>query len=149
MRGQDFLLDAADGQNFASKGDLARHGHIAANRNVREGTDNGGTNRDARRRAVFRNGALRYVHVDIEVAIEIVRQAEGRGARAHVTHGRLRGFLHNVAELAGKSEPESAQRSEEHTSELQSLTNLVCRLLLEKKKQHNGEDLTKKQKAHT
>ena len=25
-------------------------------------------------------------------------------------------------------------RSEEHTSELQSLTNLVCRLLLEKKK---------------
>src|SRR5438093_5409463 len=26
-------------------------------------------------------------------------------------------------------------RSEEHTSELQSLTNLVCRLLLEKKKQ--------------
>ena len=28
-------------------------------------------------------------------------------------------------------------RSEEHTSELQSLTNLVCRLLLEKKKQKN------------
>src|SRR5262249_62390449 len=27
-----------------------------------------------------------------------------------------------------------AARSEEHTSELQSLTNLVCRLLLEKKK---------------
>src|SRR5438093_8049147 len=29
------------------------------------------------------------------------------------------------------------QRSEEHTSELQSLTNLVCRLLLEKKKKKN------------
>src|SRR5215213_1581473 len=28
----------------------------------------------------------------------------------------------------------SRRRSEEHTSELQSLTNLVCRLLLEKKK---------------
>src|SRR5262249_57924468 len=28
-------------------------------------------------------------------------------------------------------------RSEEHTSELQSLTNLVCRLLLEKKKHHS------------
>src|SRR5258706_11524925 len=28
------------------------------------------------------------------------------------------------------------QRSEEHTSELQSLTNLVCRLLLEKKKKN-------------
>src|SRR5258706_1641748 len=29
---------------------------------------------------------------------------------------------------------EGGNRSEEHTSELQSLTNLVCRLLLEKKK---------------
>src|SRR5256885_11116324 len=29
-------------------------------------------------------------------------------------------------------------RSEEHTSELQSPCNLVCRLLLEKKKQPNG-----------
>src|ERR1019366_10648646 len=29
-------------------------------------------------------------------------------------------------------------RSEEHTSELQSLTNLVCRLLLEKKKKITG-----------
>src|SRR5256885_12964808 len=31
----------------------------------------------------------------------------------------------------------TARRSEEHTSELQSPCNLVCRLLLEKKKQHN------------
>src|SRR5438046_8408987 len=31
-------------------------------------------------------------------------------------------------------EPWQSSRSEEHTSELQSLTNLVCRLLLEKKK---------------
>src|SRR5438046_6909600 len=30
--------------------------------------------------------------------------------------------------------PWPSSRSEEHTSELQSLTNLVCRLLLEKKK---------------
>src|SRR2546430_12219399 len=30
--------------------------------------------------------------------------------------------------------PELATRSEEHTSELQSQSNLVCRLLLEKKK---------------
>src|SRR5262249_62152217 len=30
--------------------------------------------------------------------------------------------------------PPGPARSEEHTSELQSLTNLVCRLLLEKKK---------------
>src|SRR5258706_10597804 len=30
-------------------------------------------------------------------------------------------------------------RSEEHTSELQSLTNLVCRLLLEKKKNQESQ----------
>src|SRR2546427_8711382 len=32
-----------------------------------------------------------------------------------------------------------AMRSEEHTSELQSQSNLVCRLLLEKKKNHPNE----------
>src|SRR2546425_3101847 len=32
----------------------------------------------------------------------------------------------------------SAYRSEEHTSELQSLAYLVCRLLLEKKKKNHG-----------
>src|SRR5258706_6246436 len=32
------------------------------------------------------------------------------------------------------------ERSEEHTSELQSLTNLVCRLLLEKKKKNKSTD---------
>src|SRR5262249_36632186 len=36
---------------------------------------------------------------------------------------------------------ESVLRSEEHTSELQSLTNLVCRLLLEKKKKTYIEDM--------
>src|SRR5258706_8581288 len=36
--------------------------------------------------------------------------------------------------VAGANHQTSAERSEEHTSELQSLTNLVCRLLLEKKK---------------
>src|SRR5256886_12319601 len=35
-----------------------------------------------------------------------------------------------------------AQRSEEHTSELQSQSNLVCRLLLEKKKKLPTELLT-------
>src|SRR2546425_6348400 len=33
--------------------------------------------------------------------------------------------------------PDTAPRSEEHTSELQSLAYLVCRLLLEKKKQNH------------
>src|SRR5438046_4184214 len=33
----------------------------------------------------------------------------------------------------------TSARSEEHTSELQSLTNLVCRLLLEKKKKQTNK----------
>src|SRR5437016_9492763 len=39
-----------------------------------------------------------------------------------------------VVTNCGKPRSKSLFRSEEHTSELQSLTNLVCRLLLEKKK---------------
>src|SRR5690606_40272976 len=38
--------------------------------------------------------------------------------------------------LGGRREQRREPRSEEHTSELQSRENLVCRLLLEKKKLH-------------
>src|SRR5438093_1669919 len=38
--------------------------------------------------------------------------------------------------------PRERRRSEEHTSELQSLTNLVCRLLLEKKKKNKTKKKT-------
>src|SRR5438093_2409795 len=43
-----------------------------------------------------------------------------------------------------------SDRSEEHTSELQSLTNLVCRLLLEKKKKkrHKQHQLSAKALLH-
>src|SRR2546427_5850990 len=41
--------------------------------------------------------------------------------------------------------PSSSRRSEEHTSELQSQSNLVCRLLLEKKKQKHTKSKAKKQ----
>src|SRR5207244_10983903 len=37
---------------------------------------------------------------------------------------------------------QSQERSEEHTSELQSPDHLVCRLLLEKKKVHHHDDHT-------
>src|SRR2546430_2972610 len=36
--------------------------------------------------------------------------------------------------------PDQLHRSEEHTSELQSQSNLVCRLLLEKKKKKTGAE---------
>src|SRR2546422_6712075 len=40
-------------------------------------------------------------------------------------------------------------RSEEHTSELQSRLHLVCRLLLEKKKKKNTEDINPYYNAET
>src|SRR5437016_12014783 len=47
----------------------------------------------------------------------------------------------------GRQADESLKRSEEHTSELQSLTNLVCRLLLEKKKKKKKtKEVPQKQK---
>src|SRR2546422_7949636 len=45
--------------------------------------------------------------------------------------GREARFLSKLRRLLGKS----SDRSEEHTSELQSRLHLVCRLLLEKKKE--------------
>src|SRR2546430_8594059 len=39
---------------------------------------------------------------------------------------------------AQPTDPEALVRSEEHTSELQSQSNLVCRLLLEKKKKNKN-----------
>src|SRR5471030_3496114 len=43
-----------------------------------------------------------------------------------------------------RGEPRHPLRSEEHTSELQSLRHLVCRLLLEKKKKKKNEKQYKK-----
>src|SRR5688572_31877880 len=45
-----------------------------------------------------------------------------------------RATLAQLPEVVVVAKRESATRSEEHTSELQSQSNLVCRLLLEKKK---------------
>src|SRR2546427_10902629 len=54
------------------------------------------------------------VGVAVPVAVPALRRRRGR-VRVHLGGGR----------------------SEEHTPELQSQSNLVCRLLLEKKKKHN------------
>src|SRR5687767_15607860 len=56
----------------------------------------------------------------------------GRRSLARNARGRKRGsFSRAEARSSGRR---VADRSEEHTSELQSLAYLVCRLLLEKKK---------------
>src|SRR5437870_8172238 len=56
--------------------------------------------------------------------------------RKRETHGAeeiVRGFQLEFARRAREFELEPSDRSEEHTSELQSRGHLVCRLLLEKK----------------
>src|SRR5256885_12583238 len=69
----------------------------------------------------------------------LFRSASDRAARSDVQHLRrnpceaVRGWQRNPLVPAATA---IAGRSEEHTSELQSPCNLVCRLLLEKKKKH-------------
>src|SRR2546425_2762886 len=48
--------------------------------------------------------------------------------------GEILAHLERQAPLTSQQQRQQRQRSEEHTSELQSLAYLVCRLLLEKKK---------------
>src|SRR2546421_3462795 len=56
--------------------------------------------------------------------------------------------LHTCRECFGRPRtPHSRQRSEEHTSELQSRSDLVCRLLLEKKKKKNKKTHIHEQRA--
>src|SRR5260221_9782129 len=51
--------------------------------------------------------------------------------------GRRRPHRRGRAEPRAGARPLEVRRSEEHTSELQSHSDLVCRLLLEKKKKKN------------
>src|SRR5688572_32210840 len=72
-----------------------------------------GPQRAARPDAVCPQGEKADVHVGVAAAL--------RHAAQHLAHGLSR--RHAAGHV----------RSEEHTSELQSQSNLVCRLLLEKK----------------
>src|SRR5438046_9356420 len=72
--------------------------------------------RDAERRIAKLPPPLVAQHRDLER----LRRRRGLGPEDHLQRG---------------DRDHQQDRSEEHTSELQSLTNLVCRLLLEKKKQ--------------
>src|SRR5687767_15400992 len=80
---------------------------------------------------LFRSSAIQGAGADVGLAREPAQGADLRhGRRLVAARDPGRQVPHDVSRL----------RSEEHTSELQSLAYLVCRLLLEKKKQ--------KSKAH-
>src|SRR5690606_40850948 len=63
-------------------------------------------------------------------------RVEPRPARAGLAGPAAGAARRDLARAAGRGPParRADPRSEEHTSELQSRENLVCRLLLEKKK---------------
>src|SRR2546430_5606142 len=72
--------------------------------------------------------------------LRLVWHDGGCGIRDHRHHDERGGAkpadARGVGDLGGASEQLALYRSEEHTSELQSQSNLVCRLLLEKKKKN-------------
>src|SRR3989441_13373198 len=100
----------------------------------------------------FRALALGEATLPDPMVVELAAQQ----AEVHVKAAHLRGARHIVLKLAtgfyqnrARGLPsgdglfllldaETGARSEEHTSELQSLAYLVCRLLLEKKKKPTG-----------
>src|SRR2546430_10287557 len=78
--------------------------------------------------------------VDLEI-VRIDRDLDLLRLRHHRDR-RRRGVDPSLALRLG-----DALRSEEHTSELQSQSNLVCRLLLEKKKRHDHMYRLRKQEV--
>src|SRR5438034_6717170 len=65
----------------------------------------------------------------------VAERAERLRAAARLLRERKDAYARTMALEMGKPLAQGAARSEEHTSELQSHSDLVCRLLLEKKKQ--------------
>src|SRR2546429_6305592 len=68
---------------------------------------------------------------DLGLRLLVASVALHPGGRPEVRHLRQRRV---AGEDGGRQRARPQQRSEEHTSELQSRLHLVCRLLLEKKK---------------
>src|SRR2546426_1476678 len=69
-------------------------------------------------------------------------RANGGWRNGHVNESAPVNYPSKISQFLIVTEPKNLRfnaRSEEHTSELQSPCNLVCRLLLEKKKKKNKE----------
>src|SRR2546430_5980958 len=78
---------------------------------------------EAKSRGIYEAPGMALLHIAYERLLTAIHNEDTLDRYA--TEGRLLGRL---------------LRSEEHTSELQSQSNLVCRLLLEKKKKKHDKD---------
>src|SRR5437870_13898240 len=74
------------------------------------------------------------IDIDPTIGVAVVAEAGSSTATPPVAGG-----VQFYAIAKGTLTPVDSTRSEEHTSELQSRGHLVCRLLLEKKKNNNYE----------
>src|SRR5256885_10962206 len=101
-----------------------------------------GARQEVRAQAIARRGGGRRLHpvaleegvADDEARALCILQVGGGQREGVAARGVDRGLATRGQGLAGCREQKSwIGRSEEHTSELQSPCNLVCRLLLEKK----------------
>src|SRR2546429_4297443 len=76
---------------------------------------------------IWRSTAARLAPSDVRIAISFFRARVLASTR-----------LATLAHAIKRTKATAPNRSEEHTSELQSRLHLVCRLLLEKKKKHEN-----------
>src|SRR2546427_3121347 len=82
-----------------------------------------------------------YPRIQQRLSQGFKRQSADCGGRRRTWNARLHVGRSRTSLRLGSPRQSQRERSEEHTSELQSQSNLVCRLLLEKKKK-------KKQQMH-
>src|ERR1035441_10794065 len=77
--------------------------------------------------------ALHHLAQELDIAGKIDHALEASDRRVQKRDGLSVGQSLLAGMISRACAPRSKRRSEEHTSELQSLRHLVCRLLLEKK----------------
>src|SRR5256885_11572941 len=83
---------------------------------------------------LFRSGIGGMGVITIGQIVAMAAHLEGKGATVLDMSGLAQKFGPVMSHVRIAPSPGELHRSEEHTSELQSPCNLVCRLLLEKKK---------------
>ena len=87
MRGQDLLLESADGEDLAHEGDLARHGDVWADGRLGEERDKGGEQRRARARPFLADAPLGHVYVHVPVVQYHRRRVVRHAKRMRVRFG--------------------------------------------------------------
>src|SRR5690606_41163484 len=81
-------------------------------------------------------GSVTPVNVRLSYRVVVASSKPSRKTRRSSCIQPFSRLINRIRRASGTSSNVLRPRSEEHTSELQSRENLVCRLLLEKKQKH-------------